>query len=293
MAGKLGIVLPVVGTGLGTIAVAAAGLRLGTLAASLAPLLAGLANPAVLALAATGAAIGGAAYLASRDHAKEALDQVRAVRNEVQAQAQTIETGISGVDQHLGLLMERREKLNADPVLRRNTILEAQKAFGDLGLSISANAASIDELIAAYRRLRTELQGQNTELLQRQFAVTAKELGALVTKGNVDRRGADRRITDALGGGQAEYADPRFPVKASAGPRSDDAGLARAGLTALKPLLDVIRNPASLGKDDPLGVSRFQQLILDERQRLEREAAPLRLDGSNVGRLVAITDTLG
>ncbi|MCY1642119.1 phage tail tape measure protein [Methylorubrum sp. SL192] len=295
-ADKLGVVLPIVGTGLGTIAVAAAGLRLGALAASLAPLLAGLANPAVLAIAATGAAIGGGAYLArilsDTERAKEALDQVRAVRNEVLSQQQSIETGISGLDQQLGLLLERREKLNADPVLRRNTILEAQKAFGDLGLSISANAASIDELIAAYRRLRTELQSQNTELLQRQFAVTAKELDALVTKGNVDRRSADQRIADALGGGQADYADPRFPVKASAGPRSDDAALARSGLTALKPLLDVIRNPASLGQDDPLGVSRYQQLILDERQRLEREAAPLRLDASNPPRLAAITDTL-
>lgn len=295
-AAKLGIALPIVGTGLSAIAIAAAGLRLGSLAASLAPLLAGLANPAVLAIAATGAAIGGGAYLArilsDTERAKEALDQVRAVRNEVLSQQQSIETGISGLDQQLGLLLERREKLNADPVLRRNTILEAQKAFGDLGLSISANAASIDELIAAYRRLRTELQSRSTELLQRQFAVAAKELDALVTKGNVDRRSADQRIADALGGGQAEYADPRFPVKASAGPRSDDASLARAGLTALKPLLDVIRNPASLGQDDPLGVSRYQQLILDERQRLEREAAPLRLDASNPYRLAAITDTL-
>ncbi|GJD32832.1 Membrane-bound lytic murein transglycosylase F [Methylobacterium adhaesivum] len=295
-AGKLGIVLPVVGTGLGTIAVAAAGLRLGTLAASLAPLLAGLANPAVLALAAAGAAIAGGAYLArimsDTERAKDALDQVRAIRNEVLAQQQSIETGISGVDQQLGLLMERREKLNADPVLRRNTILEAQKAFGDLGLTISANAASIDELVAAYRRLRTELQGQNTELLQRQFAVTAKELDALVTKGNVDRRGADQRIADALGSNAPEFSDPRFPTAAPRGSRSDDAGLARAGLTALKPLLDVIRNPASLGGDDPLGVSRYQQIVLDERQRLEREAAPLRLDGSNTGRLAAITDNL-
>lgn len=295
-ADKLGVVLPIVGTGLGTIAVAAAGLRLGALAASLAPLLAGLANPAVLTIAATGAAIGGGAYLArilsDTERAKEALDQVRAVRNEVLSQQQSIETGISGLDQQLGLLLERREKLNADPVLRRNTILEAQKAFGDLGLSISANAASIDELIAAYRRLRTELQSQNTELLQRQFAVTAKELDALVTKGNVDRRSADQRIADALGGGAPEYADPRYPVRPVTGPRTDDAALARAGLTALKPLLDVIRNPASLGQDDPLGVSRYQQLILDERQRLEREAAPLRLDASNPLRLAAITDTL-
>ncbi|MEN3238973.1 phage tail tape measure protein [Methylobacterium ajmalii] len=295
-AGKLGVVLPIVGTGLGTIAVAAAGLRLGALAASLAPLLAGLANPAVLAIAATGAAIGGGAYLArilsDTERAKAALDQVRAVRNEVLSEQQSIETGISGVDQQLGLLLERREKLNADPVLRRNTILEAQKAFGDLGLSISANAASIDELIAAYRRLRTELQGQNTELLQRQFAVTAKELDALVTKGNVDRRSADQRIADALGGGAPEYADPRYPVRPVTGPRTDDAALARAGLTALKPLLDVIRNPASLGQDDPLGVSRYQQLILDERQRLEREAAPLRLGGASPVRLAGITDTL-
>lgn len=295
-ADKLGVVLPIVGTGLGTIAVAAAGLRLGSLAASLAPLLAGLANPAVLAIAATGAAIGGGAYLArilsDTERAKEALDQVRAIRNEVLSQQQSIETGISGLDQQLGLLLERREKLNADPVLRRNTILEAQKAFGDLGLSISANAASIDELISAYRRLRTELQSQNTELLQRQFAVTAKELDALVTKGNVDRRSADQRIADALGGGETVYADPRFPAQTTRGPRSDDAALARAGLTALKPLLDVIRNPASLGQDDPLGVSRYQQLILDERQRLEREAAPLRLDASNPYRLAAITDTL-
>ncbi|GJE81071.1 phage tail tape measure protein [Methylorubrum thiocyanatum] len=295
-ADKLGVVLPIVGTGLGTIAVAAAGLRLGSLAASLAPLLAGLANPAVLAIAATGAAIGGGAYLArilsDTERAKEALDQVRAVRNEVLSQQQSTETGISGLDQQLGLLLERREKLNADPVLRRNTILEAQKAFGDLGLSISANAASIDELIAAYRRLRTELQSQNTELLQRQFAVTAKELDALVTKGNVDRRSADQRIADALGSNAPEFSDPRFPTAATRGPRSDDTGLARAGLTALKPLLDVIRNPASLGQDDPLGVSRYQQLILDERQRLEREAAPLRLDASNPLRLAAITDTL-
>ncbi|MFE1602999.1 phage tail tape measure protein [Methylobacterium sp. ID0610] len=295
-ADKLGVVLPIVGTGLGTIAVAAAGLRLGALAASLAPLLAGLANPAVLAIAATGAAIGGGAYLArllsETERAKEALDQVRAVRNEVLAQQQSIETGISGVDQQLGLLLERREKLNADPVLRRNTILEAQKAFGDLGLSISSNAASIDELIAAYRRLRTELQSQNTELLQRQFAVTAKELDALVTKGNVDRRSADQRIADALGAisGPSEYIEGAIAPLPTA--ISDDTALARAGLTALKPLLEVIRNPASLGQDDPLGMSRYQQLILDERQRLEREAAPLRLDASDPRRLAGIVDTL-
>ncbi|MCJ2108629.1 phage tail tape measure protein [Methylobacterium sp. E-041] len=297
-AGKLGIVLPVVGTGLGAIAVAAAGLRLGTLAASLAPLLAGLANPAVLALAAAGAAIGGGVYLArimsDTERAKDALDQVRAVRNEVQAQAQSVETGITGVDQQLGILMERREKLNADPVLRRNTILEAQKAFGDLGLSISANAASVDELVAAYRRLRTELQGQNTELLQRQFAVTAKELNALVTKGRVDRRGADQRITDALGAniGPSPALGMEGAIIPEAPRATDDQMLQRAGLSALKPLLDVIRNPASLGKDDPLGVSRYQQIILDQRQRLEREAAPLRLDASDPRRLAALTDTL-
>ncbi len=165
--------------------------------------------------------------------------------------------------------MERRERLNADPVLRRNTILEAQKAFDELGLSISANAASIDDLIAAYRRLRTELQGQNTELLQRQFAVTTKELDALTSKGNVDRRSANERISDALGGGSFDRD-----------PRQLDKMLERSGLTSLAPLLGVIRSPASLGKDDPLGLSRFQQAILDQRQRLDKEAAPLRLDGS-------------
>lgn len=232
---EYGTILPLIATGLSTIAAAAAAIKITNLVAGLAGLSgvggAGLfatgLMTGVLPVAATLAAGGGLLYFLSQvqneaDAARERLDQLKAVENDLMARQQSIQTNVGDIDKRLQTLMDRRERLNADPVLARNAVIDAQKAFGDLGLVIEGGSNSIDGLIAGLQKLRGEMSQEMPRLLEQQLEGINQQIAKLQRLQELE---ATRRQTEGkrtLNVGEvARGADPIF----SQGRNADIAAL--------------------------------------------------------------------
>lgn len=115
-------------------------------------------GPIGLGIGVLTAVVGGLAYVASNaERAADRIDRIKGVMQDLDSRIQ--QTTIAGqtIDKTIDEVLAKREKLNADPLLRRDTIIEAQKQFESMGLAVKANASNIDELIDALRRLRGEL----------------------------------------------------------------------------------------------------------------------------------------
>lgn len=159
------------------------------------------ANPIV----AGGVVAGGiilAALFGTGDTLEKKIDRVTAVINDLQSRQQQTEATITGLDRGIDNLLNKREKLNDDPLLRRVTIIEMQKQFADLGGMVSTGATKIDDLIEAMRRLRGEMAQQ----LPGNFAAQMDQLQKLIDlkRQAVDTAGNDpiRSVGRVLGTSQ-------------------------------------------------------------------------------------------
>ena len=191
----LGPVLPVLVTGLGALATAALVAKLaavGPAIAAWAPAalasagaITGLraaltllaAHPLMAAVGVGGAIAGG--ILFSRSFGTERLDQLKAQMNEYSSLQQQTETTLSSLDSRIQQLIDRREKLNNDPILRRTTMVQAQADFRKLGLSIDASETSIDKLIDAFRRLRDDISKGLPGTIEKRLRSLREEIALL------------------------------------------------------------------------------------------------------------------
>lgn len=232
-----GSVLPLVAAGLGSVAAAVAAIKITNLVAGLAGL-SGIAGgglfatgmaTGVLPVAATIAAGGALLYFLSQvqneaDKARERLDQLKAVENDLMARQQSIQTNVGDIDKRLQTLMDRRERLNADPVLARNAVIDAQKAFGDLGLVIEGGSNSIDGLINALQKLRGEMSQEMPRILEQQLEGINQQIQQLQKLQELEakRRQTEGRRTTNIGdvarGAEPVFSDGRMAEIARLGP---------------------------------------------------------------------------
>ena len=84
----------------------------------------------------------------------DAIDKTNAKLNESKGRQQQTQTTVDGLTEAIDKLYRRQNELKKDPVLLRNAILEARQAFGQYGLTLDENTNSVEELIAAHKRLR-------------------------------------------------------------------------------------------------------------------------------------------
>jgi len=232
-----GNTLPLVAAGLGSVAAAGAAQKITNLVAGLAGL-SGIAGgglfatgmaTGVLPVAATIAAGGALLYFLSQvqneaDKARERLDQLKAVENDLMARQQSIQTNVGDIDKRLQTLMDRRERLNADPVLARNAVIDAQKAFGDLGLVIEGGSNNIDGLIAALQKLRGEMSQEMPRILEQQLEGINQQIAQLQKLQELEakRRQTEGRRTTNVGdvarGAEPVFSDGRMAEIARLGP---------------------------------------------------------------------------
>lgn len=104
------------------------------------------------------------------------MDALKESISNTDAQIRENEVSSQMLDKSINSILEKRKHLNEDPLDRKTTIIEMQKQFADLGLTVDANANSIDELIAALRRLREEQARNAPDLLAKQIDQRTKEI---------------------------------------------------------------------------------------------------------------------
>lgn len=165
---------------------------LGTLALALGA----LANPIVLGLGAAAAA-GLLIWGNAADALTEKLDKLKAKDNELMSAQNQNQTSVLNINSTIDSLIERREKLNNDPMLRRVAIIEAQKAFSDLGLSVKSGATNIDELIGALRNLRNELSAELPSTLEKRIDVANKSIEAMLKQAAANDKLTQGKLPEA------------------------------------------------------------------------------------------------
>lgn len=260
----LGPILPAIASGIAAIATAAVGLKVFNLANGLVQnlvsggsVLAALTSP--VGLVAGGLlAGGGLIYFLSKvqdDAGKAAarLDELKKVQNELQGQQQTVTQQTASLDSTITKLIDRRETLNKkeNEVGRQTAIIEAQKAFADLGLVVDANATSVDGLIEALQRLRGEMSQEMPGLLAQQLAAVTEKIGQLqkLEQANEARNRTRQVVTSVSEFGNATTADmdPLERIRAL-GPEFNQAADFISGNSRFDPK-DVRRQSAGLQSD--------------------------------------------
>lgn len=125
---------------------------------------------------------------------EEKIDKINSVMNDLTSRQQQVESTISSLDTQITNVINKKEKLNADPILRRTAILEAQKQFEGLSGMVSSSAGKIDDLIDAMRRLRAEM----SQSLPSNFAAQILELDKRI-KAKTEKSGeADKDIFGSM-----------------------------------------------------------------------------------------------
>ena len=249
-----GATMPLIAAGLGSVAAAVAAIKITNLVAGLAGL-SGIAGgglfatgmaTGVLPVAATIAAGGALLYFLSQvqneaDKARERLDQLKAVENDLMARQQSIQTNVGDIDKRLQTLMDRRERLNADPVLARNAVIDAQKAFGDLGLVIEGGSNSIDGLITALQKLRGEMSQEMPRILEQQLEGINQQIAQLQKLQELEakRRQTEGRRTTNIGdvarGAEPVFSDGRMAEIARLGPDFAEVASYLTGSSQINP----------------------------------------------------------
>jgi TP901 family phage tail tape measure protein len=261
---QLGPILPVIGTGLAALAAAATALKIGSLIAGLAAG-ATIAAPVAIAAGAISALVAGGGLISyldlldSRaDAATKRLDQLKAAENDVMGQASSLETNTNSINSTILQLIDRREKLNADPVLRRTAVIEAQKAFGELGLTISSSITNIDDLVEALQRLRGGLAAQTPNVLLDQLRLIREETKQLLILQQEQSKKNTKATTyiddDAPIGYQTETVRAMDKFNSLQGPGFDRAR-------------DIIGKPESFGTDILAAAGPAYAALQDEQTK--------------------------
>lgn len=206
----LGPVLALITAGLASVAAAAAAIKIGNLIQGLATIGGGLIAGA-LPLAGGILAAGTIGYFLTQiqteaEKARVKLDALKAVENDLTSRRDSLQTVGNSLDSQITTLINRREKLNSDPILARNAIIEAQKAFGDLGLAVDPATTSIDQLIDSLKKLRGEMSQEMPVLLAQQLSAVTAQIEQL-RKLEADREGRNRTQQVSLPGGEFSGLD--------------------------------------------------------------------------------------
>ncbi len=175
---RLGPALPILGTGLASVAAGFAvfkGLELSQMLFSATTSMLALsaatggAETAAVGLSAAFGPIGlgigvlallstGLLYFASNaDKASKRIDALKSNIQELDSRHTQTEATRNELDSSITDLLAKREELNSNALDRRNAIVDAQRQFAQLGLTVKASAGNIDDLIQAMRRLREKL----------------------------------------------------------------------------------------------------------------------------------------
>lgn len=154
----------------GIMGVTAAGTAAGA-AAGTGGLLAGLfGGPAGLAVAGaiTGLTIGVQAFAAATRDLSDAMDAAQTKVDDFEGEVQKTEQTIQSISEQIVKLSKRAVSLNADPDQLRLRVVEAQEAFGELGLEVDTNVNKVEDLISALQNLEalklSNLKGQLRQL---------------------------------------------------------------------------------------------------------------------------------
>lgn len=281
---KLGPILPAIGAGLTAIVGTLALLKVGGLALGL--LTSGFIGLPVLGVGAAA----GIAYMVSQlvnmetalERVTKRLDQIKGVENELSSKRDSVTLTLSDIDRQIDGLIAKRDKLNEDPLQLQNAIIEAQKGFGDVGFSMDGVSKSADGLIAAYQRLRAEMQGKLPDLGMQQILATQEKLIQLAEKQKAlaeQNRTQTAPVTAVDGFGRViaggEKYEPTAPFRALGGPFD------RA--------MDIVENPSLIPRTDPLGSTRglraqmleaqgvWSQQLLDEKLKATADQDPGRI----------------
>ncbi|QEE37930.1 MULTISPECIES: phage tail tape measure protein [unclassified Methylobacterium] len=256
----LGPVLPTIASGVAAIAASAAAIKIGSLIGgltSLGSISALLTGPVGIGAVAIGG-IAAFAYWLSKiqdDAAKAAvrLDELKKVTNELTSEQQTLRQTSGSLDTTITGLIDRRAKLNekGNEVGRQTAIIEAQKAFADLGLVVDSNATSVDGLIEALQKLRGELNQQASGLLTQQLVAITEKMDQLAKLEAA--REAKSRVAPAVtavseyGTPTIENVDPLERMRAL-GPEFERAADIMSGKTKID-TTDVRRQTASVSAE--------------------------------------------
>jgi TP901 family phage tail tape measure protein len=209
---SLGPILPILGTGITSVAIGLGAVAAAKMAAGLTGAAQGLlgisaaAEEATVGVVALDVALGPVGMIAGiaatviglleiahhASNAAEKLDTLKTSIGELDSRINQNEIASQSLDKSINNLLEKRAKLNDDPLLRQNTIIEMQKQFADLGLTVDANAKSIDSLIEALRKLREEQAQATPSLLVQQIKQEGDRLALLKQEEKADAE-ANRR----------------------------------------------------------------------------------------------------
>ncbi|BAQ50286.1 phage tail tape measure protein [Methylobacterium aquaticum] len=281
---KLGPILPAVGAGLTAIVGTLALLKVGGLALGL--LTSGFIGLPVLGVGAAAGIAYMVAQLVNMETALERvtkrLDQIKGVENELSSKRDSVTLTLTDIDRQIDGLIAKRDKLNEDPLQLQNAVIEAQKGFGDVGFSMDGVSKSADGLIAAYQRLRAEMQGKLPDLGMQQILATQEKLIQLAEKQKAlaeQNRTQTAPVTAVDGFGRViaggDKFEPTAPFRALGGPFD------RA--------MDVVENPSLISRTDPLGSTRglraqmleaqgvWSQQLLDEKLKATADQDPGRV----------------
>lgn len=265
----LGPTLPLIAAGVGSIATAFVALKSAQLLGGAATLLGGasMATLAPVLTAATAIAGGGALiyYLANvkdeAGQALEALDKLKGTENILISSRQTLGQRSTELERTISTLIDRRDKLNSDPVLRQTAVIEAQKAFGDLGLAVDPARTSIDELIKSLQGLRGEMGKELPVMLGEQIAVVTQKIAEL------------QKLQDARSKANGPRTDLLTMEGMTVAINSDPSASIRALGPTYSTMADVIQDPKLLG-DNPIGYGApLRRDAQDEVNRLRLEAS--------------------
>jgi TP901 family phage tail tape measure protein len=292
---RLGNVLPVIGAGLTGIAVALTtitALKLGSTMYAAATALGVLSGPVGwIGLAAGAVAASTGLFLTFGNGAASAADRIDRLKGSIQDLDSCIKqstTSSQEIDKSIDEILTKRDRLNNDPLLRRNTIIEAQKQFGDLGLTIKANATNIDDLVEALRKLRGELAQGTPELIDQRLIETGKLIDELRHRAAPDARSTMMDLARANGLPEDGYLASHGWLPQGRQADAMRRGYVRQFGTDFGPLFDTVANYDKLPEDDVRSVTNSGfGLIRQRAEALRNERA-----GASPARQAEIEDLL-
>ncbi|GBU16869.1 MULTISPECIES: phage tail tape measure protein [Methylobacterium] len=284
---QLGPILPVIAAGFGSIATAIAAVKIGQLVAGFTSMLGAggalalLSGPVGLAAGAVAGAGGLIYYLTTlqseAEKAQVALDILKRSENELTSRQSTLQQRSTDLDRTIQTLIDRREKLNSDPLMRETAVIEAQKAFGDIGLAADPARTSVDELIKSLQGLRVELNTQLPTLLSEQISVLSKKIEELNRLQAARARGS--QVTVGTASGDVAGMGALIDVD----PLADIQRLDRNGPGIYSTMAQVIRDPRLLGENPLGGAAPYRTAALREVDELRTQATRALIAGYKSG----------
>lgn len=313
----LGPALPVLASGLAAVAASAIALKTLNLAGGLlggltsGASLAGLLTNPITAGAAGIAAVSGLVYylVNVKDEAGRAtakLDELQKIQNELTGRQQTLQQQTGSLDSTITSLIDRRDKLNGDGLLRQTAVIEAQKAFADLGLVVDSNTTSVDGLIGALQKLRGELNQEMPALLAQQLAGITEKMDQLAKlEAAREEKNRTRRVVipggefSGLGDAGSVDLDPLAQMR-DLGPEFVQAADILSGKTRLRPgdvrsqtapiasamstmLLNLQRSRTDVSLDNSLSESDRRTMLGQLEETIGRVEAAIKEFGDKVG----------